>query len=243
MPLHLLVVLAISPVLINKGQGQYIRSCGDGVFCPSYAEGGEVMCCRGDVLVREGGLFFDHSCCTVDKWLEEEVRSRGEILWPGNGEGGLGVVEQEQGDATGPAIAEFQGEGGLVEGRDVQSFLQVLTVGTEPPEDQHEITAGLQTSMVIIQQEVSESQQDRVDVVEDIEDKLDEVEEQQKSIRETVHRVTSWNEVVKRPSFLLQAFVAPGVQSPGGFPTGGCYCSPRLSSLSPRPLLLLQAPL
>ena len=39
--------------------------------------------------------------------------------------------------------------------------------------------------------------QDNADIVEDLEDKLEEVEDEQKSIREHVHRVTSWNEVVR----------------------------------------------
>ena len=224
----LLVILAI------EGKGQFRRSCGDGVFCPSYDEGGEVMCCRGGILVKEDGLFFERSCCTVDQWLEGEVRLRGEVLWLE--EEGDGRKGEDQKDVLGPEV-EFQGEGGLVEGSEVQSFildqqsdqdgsqgsnqgdahnrsdlransvdqedvtagLQDLTVTSQFPKGLHEVTTEVQTATATVQQDVSESQQDNqdnADIVEDIEDKLEEVEDEQKSIREHVHRVTSWNEVV-----------------------------------------------
>ena len=218
--------------------GQYRRSCGDGVFCPSYEEGGEVMCCRGGVLVKEGGLFFERSCCTVDQWLEGEVRLRGEVLWLEE-EGKEGVAKEDEGDVLGPSEVEFQGEGGLVEGREVQGFLdeqsgeggsqgkkqlgvhndpdlrairadledvpvhsglQVLSVASQQaPEGLHEITTGFETATALQKVSDSDIQQDNqenADIVEDIEDKLEEVEDEQKSIREHVHRVTSWNEVV-----------------------------------------------
>ena len=227
-------------ILAGEGNGQFRRSCGDGVFCPSYDEGGEVMCCRGGVLVKEVGLFFEHSCCTVDQWLEGEVRLRGEVQWleeEGEGKEGVAKKGDDPGELLGPSKAEFQGEGGLVEGREVQSFLygqtdlggnqgikqrgghkrsdlgpittnledvsaglQVLNVASQVPEGLHEVTTGLQTETVTVLQEVSDTQhdnQDNADIVEDLEDKLEEVEDEQKSIREHVHRVTSWNEVFR----------------------------------------------
>ena len=124
----MLTFLLVLPVIISKGVGhrQYRRSCGDGVFCPSYSEGGEVMCCRGEVLVKEGGLFFERNCCTVDQWLEGEVRLRGEVQWleeEGEGKEGGAKKDENQGELLSLSKAVFQGEGGLVEGREVQSFL------------------------------------------------------------------------------------------------------------------------
>ena len=102
-------------IVLLAGQGvngQYRRSCGDGVFCPSYDEGGEVMCCRGGVLVKEDGLFFERNCCTIDQWLEGEIRLRGEVLWLV--EEGEGTKGEDQEDVLGPIKVEFQGEGALV---------------------------------------------------------------------------------------------------------------------------------
>ena len=133
---------------------------------------------------------------------------------------------------------------------DITAGLQVATVASQVPEGLHEVTTEVQTSTAAVQQEVSKSQQDNqdnADIVEDIEDKLEEVEDEQKSIREHVHRVTSWNEVVFRDifrSFLLQILTVVntlGVQSAGGFPAGNSYRAPCLSSLSICPLVLLQA--
>ena len=112
------------------------------------------MCCRGKVLVKEDGLFFNRSCCTLDQWLKSEVLSRGKVLWvedegeaenEENEEEMLRMENEEkedvftdenealwlgdEGEAESEELHEmstrvgFQGEGGLVERREVQSFL------------------------------------------------------------------------------------------------------------------------
>ena len=215
------------------------------------------MCCRGEVLVREDGLFFNKSCCTLDQWLKSEVLSRGEVLWledegeaenEGDEEEMLRVKNEEkedvftdenealwqedEGEAENEELHEmstrvgFQGEGGLVEGREVQSFLmdqgpkrqmneehQSSKVMTMSPEILPN-TDNKQKSTVVVQNTKTSSwpngssghkdeEDGAADVVGDIEDKLEEVEQEQRSIRERVHRVNSWNEVHENDNGLL----------------------------------------
>ena len=215
------------------------------------------MCCRGEVLVREDGLFFNRSCCTLDQWLKSEVLSRGEVLWledegEAENEGdedemlrmkneekedvftdeNEALWQEDEGKAENEELYEmsprvgFQGEGGLVEGMEVQSFLMDQGANRQTNEEHQsskvmtmspEIlpsTDNKQKSTVVVQNTRTNSwpngssgHQDEedgaADVVGDIEDKLEEVEEEQRSIRERVHRVNSWNEVHKNDNGLL----------------------------------------
>ena len=215
------------------------------------------MCCRGEVLVREDGLFFNRSCCTLDQWLKNEVLSRGKVLWvEDEGEAENEEDEEEmlrmkndekediftdenealwlgdEGEAENEKLHEmsarvgFQGEGGLIEGREVQSFL-IDQGAKRPMKEEHQSskvitispeilanTDNQQNSTVVVQNtrtsswpNVSSGHQDEeddaADVVGDIEDKLEEVEEEQKSIRERVHKVNSWNEVHENENSFL----------------------------------------
>ena len=152
---------------------------------------------------------------------EDVFTDENEALWLGD----EGEAENEELHEMSTRV-EFQGEGGLVEGREVQSLLMDQGSSRQMNEDHQsskDMTMALeilpntdnqQKSTVVVQNTRTSSwpngssrHQDEedgaADVVGDIEDKLEEEEEEQRSIRERVHRVNSWNEVHENDNGLL----------------------------------------
>ena len=87
---------------------------------------------------------------------------------------------------------------------------KVITISPEilaNTDNQQNSTVVVQNTRTISWPNGSSGHQDEVggaaDVVGDIEDKLEEVEQEQRSIRESVHRVNSWNEVHENDNGLL----------------------------------------
>ena len=87
---------------------------------------------------------------------------------------------------------------------------KVMTISPEiqtNTDNQQNSTVVVQNTRTISWPNGSTGHQDEedgaADVVGDIEDKLEEVEQEQRSIRESVHRVNSWNEVHENDKGLL----------------------------------------
>ena len=132
-------------------------------------------------------------CCTVERWLQEGVRLRGEVVWL---EEHLEQEQEQEEDIGSAEHGSFDRQQQLM---DVdQNILEVvqedLAKQQEIADEGQEI---IEEGKRIIDEgkEILDGEEDIKDGEEEILDELEDLEEGQKRIRDRIHRINSWEEV------------------------------------------------
>ena len=199
----------------TEGGLDYRRECGEeeraSVTCPSYREGGKVMCCETMGVVG-GRLSRSRRCCTLEEWLVQEVRVRGTVRWmeQGKEEQKVALVAHEQKQGQDDRQDQQEEVTDSLPPCSLQEGLQEIIQNQEELKDKEEVVLEREDELIENEKNIIENEKDVLEKEDDILDKEDNILEKEEDILEELedqedgqkrnwrnrfHHVSSWNEV------------------------------------------------